>query len=168
MENMEFSIRRVARQSTVSGVAFVEGEEVACILYRSAEGLLERADLREVERAEWSEPGPVLCRWRHRFKPAADSDSERTSLATAEEIFLGLLEELGASESEACSEAKRERLVLLNLTALMLERRRILKPLGSRKGHYRYMPEKRDLTVPFIELDPREICGLLSEIDALL
>jgi hypothetical protein len=164
---MEISIRRVAKQSTLSGVGFTDGELVECILYRSDEGVLERADLRGEEWADWKAPGEVFCRWRHRYKISQDSDSdaERRSLATAEEIFLGLLEEAGADPSE--DKLKREQLILLNLIALMLERRRVLKPLSA-PGHYRYMPEKRDLRLPLIELEPLEIAGLISELDALL
>ncbi len=158
----------MAKQSTVSGVAFAEDEEVECILYRGEEGVLERADLREEERSDWTAPGPVFCRWRHRFKPASDSDENRRSLATAEEIFLGLIEEVKSTEGDEPGSMKRERLVFLNLITVMLERRRVLKPLANRRGHYRYMPEKRDLVVPLIDLEPLEIAGLLSEIDALL
>lgn len=158
----------MAKQSTASGLAFVEDEEVECILFRSAEGILERADLREDERADWRAPGPVFCRWTHRFKPVADSDENRQSLATAEEIFLGLIDEVKSTEGEEPGSMKRERLVFLNLITVMLERRRVLKALPNQRGRYRYMPEKRDVVVPLIDLEPTEIAGLISEIDALL
>ena len=43
---MDLSIRRVAKDSTLSGAPLVPGEVVESFLFRNAEGELERADLR--------------------------------------------------------------------------------------------------------------------------
>lgn len=175
---MDLSIRRVAKTSSLSGDSFEAGELVESFLFRDAEGILERADLRRAEVEGWSAPGAVICRWQHRIKTPSDDEAEsrRQSLASAEEMFLALAGlgesevEEGATPPAAPPEApeSRERSVLLNLLALLLERKRVLKPVRGRPGHFLYGSEKRPVNVPRIDLDPREIVPLVAELDGLL
>jgi hypothetical protein len=171
---MDLSIRRVAKTSSLSGDVFGDGETVECFLYRGSAGELERADLREGEVEAWEAPGAVLCRWRHRLRPAAKSEAEarRQTLATAEELFLALLEPAPANDAAedpgAEARAARERAILLHLLALMLERKRVLKPVRGRPQCYLLGPEKRVIEVARVELDPREIAPLVAELEGLL
>ncbi|MFP4283328.1 MAG: hypothetical protein ACLFU2_11950 [Opitutales bacterium] len=175
----------MAKTSSLSGEPFAVGDTVESFLFRGAQGELERADLRPSEVPAWPMPEGLLCRWRHRVRERddAEGDARRRSLATAEELFLALLEAGGEKPAEGADEAAevgneeavgesarppRERLIFLNLLALMLERRRVLKPIGRRPGLYRYMPEKRELRVPLVELDPAEVVPFIEELDALL
>ena len=170
---MDLSIRRVAKTSSLSGVAFEERETVVCFLYRGTDGELERADLREEEVASWHATGPILCRWRHRLRPVASDDAEarRQSLASAEELFFALVGE-ETTEAEGAlpggDRAERDRAILLNLLALMLERKRVLKAIRGQPGNFLYGPEKKVVRVLPVELDPLEIAPLVAELEGLL
>lgn len=168
---MEISIRRIAKESSLSGEKFEPGDVAESFLYRNPEGELERADLHLSELEAFEVPETLLCRWRHRVRDAdtSEADARKRSIASAEEMFLALLEreaELPEGEPLAMeSRTAREQLVLLNLLALMLERRRILKAIP---GGYWHTREKRNLRIRRVDLDPAEIAPLLVELENLI
>ncbi len=169
---MELSIRRVAKQSSVTGESFEPGDIVESFLFRNTEGDLERSDLRPEESATFTVPENLLCRWRHRVRELDESDAaaRRQSLASAEEMFNSLLEGMpkDTGVEGAVAARSREQLVLLNLLVLVLERRRVLKAVGGGAGNFWHVREKRPVRVPRVELDPAEIAPLLVELDGLL
>ena len=114
----------------------------------------------------------MLCRWQHRLKATAEDEAaaRKQSLASAEELFIALLEaeEGEGQEDEASPEEAENRMILINLLALHLERKRVLRPARGRPGHHVYGPEKREIKVPRTELDPSKILPLLEDLDGLL
>lgn len=169
---MDLSIRRVAKSSSLSGESFAEGELVESFLYRNSENVLERADLRASEVEHWPVPDGLLCRWRHRVRSVALSDSEarRQSVASAEEMFLAMVDAQTSDQApvDPSVEHAQDPAVLLNLLALLLERKRVLKPVAGRLGRYYYGSEKRIIEVLRVDLEPLKIVPLLEELEALL
>ena len=161
---MELSIQSVGTESVHSGKAFLPGDRIWSVLYRSAEGSFVRADVFEEEREALNPDGDILCQWGHRVKPVrtTEADGKRAELQTAEEVFLSLFETEEGDEEETAGEgvkAARDRLKFF--LSLQLERKRILRPLGG--GRYRHMPSKREFRVPQLELTPELVASHLKE-----
>jgi len=96
-----------------------------CILFRGTEGL-QRADLAEAEAAEWKPTGEIWGRWTREVENEDELARKRQALASAEEVFLALAQEAGG--------AGPEKETLLQMLALLLERKRLLRPLGRPAG----------------------------------
>ncbi|HSH09551.1 MAG TPA: hypothetical protein VK995_04140 [Oceanipulchritudo sp.] len=159
---MDISIRSVDEASALSGEAFVPGDLVWSYLYRGADGQLERMDIHERELEQLQLPGPVVCRWSQRVKSrsATEAEERRAALQTADEVFLSLFDDIPEGEADPAALEARERLKFF--LALQLERKRVLKPLGSRR--YKHMPTKRELTVPDMEITSDLLASFQGEI----
>ena len=150
---MEWQIKTIARKSSLSGESFKPGDEVVCLIFKdAAAGELGRADLFAAEVDPFELPGDLLGRWSRIIK---DPDEAKVSagevMASAEDFFLSLYQ----SEPEA---AQAETDALKHLLALMLERKRVLRPIGPRatEGLQRYLhvKQKKELEVPVVEISP--------------
>ena len=153
---MDWTIKSLSRTSFASGQTFTPGEKVTCIIFRGPEGL-QRADLAEAEAREWQPPGDVLGRWLRKAGDESDSTKRRQALASAEEVFLAFQQEPGG--------AGPDKDLLLQLLALMLERKRILRPQGRPvEGRQQYWHPRlqQEFSVPHQALTP-EILGPLRE-----
>ncbi|MFP4157902.1 MAG: hypothetical protein ACLFU4_09825 [Opitutales bacterium] len=143
---MEWQIKTISRKSSRSGEPFAPGDVAVSIIYLDAQEGVARADLHESELDEFELPGELLGRWRRVIKdPDEASVQAGETLASAEDFFFSLFE----NEMDAPTE---ERDMLKHLLALMLERKRVLRALGRRKGEasltYLHVKSKTELTVP--------------------
>lgn len=133
---MDWTTKPLARVSALTGKAFSEGDSVVSFVVRRDGDLLERLDYLEGElTAETTPVAEILGRWQRVVKPAPVSKKEAREQANAgvEEMFLALVAE-GLPPAEDI-----DRVGLLQMLALTLERRRLLKPLGAQDGVQRYM-----------------------------
>jgi hypothetical protein len=152
-EAMEWQIKTIARKSTLSGKAFDPGDRVACLVYKDADaGELGRADLLPDELDHFELPGEVLGRWTRVVKdPDDEALSARETMASAEDFFFSLYE----SEPDA-PEARESSDMLKHLLGLMLERKRVLRPVGERQTQgaqtYLHVKSKRTLDVPIVQI----------------
>jgi len=148
---MEWHIKTLARKSTLSGEVFNPGDRVVCLIYKDdAAGELGRADLRPDEIESFELPGEMLGRWSRLVKdPDDDSAHARDTMASAEDFFFSLYENDQA-------DAREESDMLKHLLSLMLERKRVLRPIGERRnsGEQRYLhvKTKRELSVPIVDI----------------
>lgn len=148
---MEWQIKTIARKSTLSGEAFVPGDRVICLIYKDdAAGELGRADLRPDEIDHFELPGEVLGRWSRVVKdPDDESVSAKETMASAEDFFFSLYE-------NEQPDAQEESDMLKHLLSLMLERKRVLRPVGDRQTQgaqtYLHVKTKRELIVPIVDL----------------
>lgn len=148
---MEWQIKTISRKSSRSGEPFAPGDVAVSLIYLDAEeGGVARADLHESELEAFGLPGELLGRWRRVIKDPDDESAQASdTLASAEDFFFSLFE----NESEDSAE---ERDMLKHLLALMLERKRVLRAAGPRKGGstqlYRHVKTKQELTVPICEM----------------
>lgn len=120
---MEMNLQPRALACAVTGNPFREGDRVASMLVRTDAGEVVRRDCLE-EQAGALEPGGfVACRWVQVFRPQPkDENPERALKLTAEGLFLTL--------ADPSTQASPETARLVRFLALMLERKRLLRPRG--------------------------------------
>jgi hypothetical protein len=120
---MELNLQPLAAISRVSSRPFREGDRVVSYLVRSVINEILRYDVLLDEDAAFRPEGFVFCRWVHRFKPKNLEDNpERLLKLTAENLFLTL--------ADPANEPIPANTPLLQFLALLLERKRILRPRG--------------------------------------
>lgn len=164
---MEWQIKTIARKSTLSGQAFSPGDSVVSLVYKDADaGELGRADLLPDELERFGLPGPVLGRWTRVVKdPDDEAVSARETMASAEDFFFSLYE--GENQGDA-SEAQETAAMLKHLLSLMLERKRVLRPVGPRQTEgsqtYLHVKTKRTLEAPIAEISTE----LMVKIEATI
>jgi hypothetical protein len=166
---MELSLQTLSPRCHVSGRDFAEGDRVASFLVRGAapgdaEAVV-RFDVLEKEAAGFAAPGPVACRWVQPFKPRrAGENPERTLKLTAETLFLTL--------SDPANERTVENDRLLQVLAMMLERKRVLRAKGRtpdrRRFVYEHAKSKSLHEVPAAELSPEFFLSIQGQLAALV
>jgi hypothetical protein len=164
---MDLHLPSIATQCFVSGNAFVEDERVVSRLIRQEEdGEVTRVDVQlEAEEQLELPTGRVACRWIQLFKPkVAEENPEKDLKLTAENLFLTL----AAPDNELGEEDGR----LVQFLALMLERKRLLKPRGRNeagtKDIYIHRGSKGLYEVPVGELTPEFFIAVQDQLSVLV
>ncbi len=120
---MELNLHPIATKCFVSGRDFQENDRVVSYLVREANGEIARRDLQEAEDGKFMPPAFVYCRWVVGFKQRkADENADRTLKLNAETLFLTL--------ADPAAEPSAANTPLLQFLALMLERKKQIKPRG--------------------------------------
>lgn len=120
---MELNLQPLASSCFVSGQPFREGDRVVSLLARSDSGAVGRYDALESQAASLQPEGFVACRWVQVFKPRpAGENPERALKLSAEGLFLAL------TDPSTLPSAETDRLI--RFLALLLERKRVLRPRG--------------------------------------
>jgi hypothetical protein len=162
---MEMHLQPLATACAVSGEPFVEGSRVASFLVRATTMEVVRYDLIEGHAANFSPEGFVACRWVHVFKPRKPGDtSEKDLKLTAETLFTTLADPL----TEQTAESTR----LLQFLALLLERKKILRPKGQtadrERNVYEHAKSKQLFEVPAGELTPEFFIAVQEQLSVLV
>lgn len=167
---MELSLQSLSPRCQVSGHEFVEGERVVSFLVRDAAGAngaegIVRADVLEGNEGGFVAAGPVACRWTQVFKPRkVENNPERNLKLTAESLFLAL--------SDPGTERTMENDRLLQVLAMMLERKRVLRPKGRTADKRRFVYEHAKLKslheVEAAELSPEFFLSIQGQLAALV
>lgn len=158
-----------ARQCSASSKAFEDGDKVVSCLFKADEGgALMRIDMLDEQWANCVVAGTVLGRWTRVFKSDLDPEkhSAKQRLANAESLFVSMM---GVAGGDGQQEPEVD--ALKHLLALMLERKRILKPLGAvvqSAQRYRHVKTKAEYTVPWPELAPDSLIQIAQKLDELL
>lgn len=162
---MELNLHPLATKCCVSGREFAEGDRVVCYLVREADGLTGRRDLLESEDANLPKPAEVYCRWVLSYKPRrGEENADRALKLTAENLFLTLADPLNPpSETNT---------PLLQFLALMLERKKILKPRGltadGTKTILEHMRLHQMFEVPVGDLNAEFFVKIQGQLDVLV
>jgi len=128
---MELNLHPIATKCFVSGRDFAEHDRIVSYLVREAGGEVARRDLVEAEDGKFMPPAFVYCRWvTADFKPRREDNSDRNLKFTAENLFLTLATAAGGSSEFSDENSEAINTPLLQFLALMLERKKILKPRG--------------------------------------
>lgn len=131
-----------------------------------AEGIV-RHDVSAGEQANFTPAGSVVCRWAQLYKPRRSEDNpERNLKLTAESLFLAL--------SDPATERTVENDRLLQVLAMMLERKRVLRPkgrTGSGSGArqiYEHAKLKSLHEIAAAELSPEFFLSIQEQLAALV
>jgi hypothetical protein len=139
---MEMNLQPRALACSVTGIPFREGDRVASLLVRMDSGEVVRRDALEAQSGSLEPGGFVACRWVQVFKPhAREGDSERALKLTAETLFLTL--------ADPSTEASPETARLVRFLALLLERKKLLRPRGRTADGLREVYEHARTKQPF-------------------
>jgi hypothetical protein len=162
---MELNLQPRALSCFVSGEPFREGDRVVSLLARSDAGAVVRYDALEANAASLAPEGFVACSWVQVFKPQPkDGNRDRALRLTAETLFLTL--------ADPSTEATPETARLVRFLALLLERKRLLRPRGrspSGEGDlYEHGRTKQVFTVPPIELTPEFFVAVREQLSVLV
>jgi hypothetical protein len=140
---MELNLHPIATKCFVSGNDFQENDRVVSYLVREANGEVARRDLHEAEDGKFMPPAFVYCRWVVGFKQRrADENADRNLKLTAENLFLTLATPAGGDAARLDSgESAAINTPLLQFLALMLERKKQIKPRGLTEDRERQLYE---------------------------
>src|SRR5688500_9905935 len=163
---MEMHLQPLGTTCSLSGVAFVEGARVASYLVRSGAALeIVRYDVLESQIANFTPEGFVACKWVHAFKPRRPGEnSDRALKLTAENLFVAL--------ADPTTEPTPENTRLVQFLALMLERKRILRPKGKsadrERNVFEHAKTKQMFEVPVGELTPEFFVAVQEQLTVLV
>ena len=163
---MEMHLQPLATTCFVSGEPIFEGARVASYLVRVGAALeIVRYDVLEAHTANFTPEGYVACRWVHPFKPRkAGENPDRALKLTAESLFTTL--------ADPTTEPTPENTRLLQFLALMLERKKILRPRGRSadrlRNRYEHAKSKAIFEVPVGELTPEFFVAVQEQLSVLV
>ncbi len=159
-------LQPLATTCFVSGEPFVAGARVASFLVRDGATLgIVRYDVAAEHAATFAPEGFVACKWVQVFKPRqAGENPERALKLTAENLFVAL--------ADPTTEPTEENTRLVQFLALMLERKRILRPRGrSSDGlrlRYEHAKTRQIFEVPGGELTPEFFVAVQEQLSVLV
>lgn len=163
---MELNLQPLATTCFVTGKPFEEGERVLSFLVRNeTSDEVMRYDLLETAKQEFTVPGFVACSWGHVFKPKkAGENPERELKLTAENLFVTLAD----PTNEIAPENER----LVQFLALMLERKKLLRPKGraadGTRNLFEHAKTKLIYAVPAGELSPEFFMSIQEQLSVLV
>jgi hypothetical protein len=162
---MEMNLQPRAPSCFVSGQPFREGDRVASLLVRDDSGAVVRYDALEANAPSLAPAGFVACRWVQAFKPQPkDGNRDRTLRLTAETLFVTL--------ADPSTEATPENDRLVRFLALLLERKRVLRPRGKApdgvRDLYEHARTKQSFEVPALELTPEFFSAVREQLSVLV
>jgi hypothetical protein len=162
---MELNLEPLATACVVSGQPFVEGDRVLSYLIRKPDQMMVRADILSANIANYGPPGAVVCRWAHIFKPRAQGENaDRALKLTAETLFLTLVDPL----TEPTPENQR----MVQFLALMLERKKLLKPKGltpdRERTIYEHAKTKQRFEISADDLNPAFFMQIQQQLGVLV
>lgn len=163
---MEMHLQPLANTCFVSGEAFVDGARVASYLVRQGPALeIVRYDVLEASAGGFTPEGFVACKWVHAFKARrAGENPDRALKLTAENLFVAL--------ADPTTEPTPENTRLVQFLALMLERKKILRPKGrspdGARNRYEHARSKVIFEVPAGELTPEFFVAVQEQLSVLV
>ncbi len=163
---MELNLQPLASSCFVSGQAFQEGDRVISFLVSSkASTEVMRYDVLASAREGFTTEGFIACSWTHAYKPRkAGENPERELKLTAENLFLTLAD----TAVEIAPENER----LVQFLAIMLERKRVLRPKGrdpeSNRDILEHIKTKQLYRVPAGELSPEFFISIQEQLSVLV
>ena len=162
---MELNLQPLAPICHASGRAFADGDRVVSYLVRTPLGEMARHDLLAAEDANFRPEGAVLCRWTNVFKPRPKEENrDRALKLTAENLFVTL--------ADPANEPSPVNTPLLQFLALLLERKRLLRPRGRTPDGERNLLEHtrthQMYEIPAGDLSPEFFVKIREQLGVLI
>lgn len=161
----EWQVQPLSRRCAVTGEPLKPGDRVVCVVVKPVGAEITRFDVTEERLAEFKPEGIVLGRWARVVKDRQDEDKESRLrlLATREEFFLSLFSDEADPDGDKA--------VLKQLLALLLERKRIIRPLGAPSGNlqrYKHMRTGDEYAVPVGDISPEQVARVQNALEILV
>ena len=172
---MVWQIKPFSHRCFVSATPFEDGDTYVSYLVVDKSKELQRFDISAEAASDYRPEGELLCRWRQVYKKEPEKDnSGRRQKETAEGLFLSLYEEdpdaLESGENVGETEAEAE--ILKQFLALLLERKRVLRPRGKTPDGqfrlYEHAKSKAIYAVPAGKLGPEELMQISDRLAELV
>jgi len=162
---MEMNLQPLATSCFVSGDPFNEDDRIVSHLVRSESLEVMRYDVLESCVPEFQVEGRGVCTWIHPYKAKTEHENpERALKLTADNLFAAL--------ADPMNEPSEENTRLVQFLALMLERKRVLRPKGRNpegdKHVYEHAKTKLLYEVPVGELDPAFFLAVQEQLSVLV
>ena len=163
---MEMHLQPLAATCFVSGEPFVAGARIVSFLAHAGAAMeIMRYDVLEVHAATFVPEGFVACKWVHRFKPRLPGENpDRALKLTAENLFVTLV--------DPATEPTPENTRMMQFLALMLERKKILRPRGrsadGARHRYEHARTKAMFEVPVGGLTPEFFVAVQEQLSVLV
>ena len=162
---MDMHLQPLASACHVSGEPFTDGARIVSYLVRAATLEIMRYDLLEAQAAGFSPDGFVACRWVHVFATRhGNEDAARALKMSAENLFITL--------ADPTNELNVESTRLVQFLALMLERKKQLRPRGRNadgtRNVYEHTKTKQLFEVPVGELTPEFFVAVQEQLSVLV
>ena len=162
---MDWQVKPIARVCAASGKELRVGDLVTCVVFKPLGGNIERCDVLKEHAATFRPEGILLGRWSREVKERGEEEQAHRAqlLASREEFFLSLYED--------DADPSGDKAVLKHVLAMLLERKRIIKPAGQAdKGFQPYVhaATKQDYLVPVIDLQPAHLLKVGASLDLLV
>ena len=162
---MELTLHPLSKVCHATGQVFAEGDRVICHLVREPSGEITRRDLLVSADAAYAKTGQVLCSWTVSFKPRHGIENPGRALKlTAENLFVTL--------ADPAVEPNPANTPMLQFLALMLERKKVLRPRGRTADDARQVYEHARshllYEVPVGILDEAFFANIQGQLDLLV
>jgi hypothetical protein len=162
---MELTLHPLSKTCRASGRPFAEGDRVVCHLVREATGEIGRHDVLATEDAAYGKPAFVFCSWTVAYKTKrAEENPGRALKLTAESLFLTL--------ADPMTEPNEANTPMLQFLALLLERKKVLKPRGvtpdGARQIFEHAKTHQHYEVPVGTLDEAFFVKIQGQLDLLV
>jgi hypothetical protein len=162
---MEFNLQPLAATCCLTSRRFQEGDRVVSFLVRVPSLEVQRFDVIADSADAFAPRGILVCRWAHAYKhKTREGDAARELKLTAENLFVTL--------ADPATEPTPETVRLLQFLALMLERKKILRPRGlsadGSKNVLEHAKTKQLFEVPVGELTPEFFVSIQGQLTLLV
>jgi hypothetical protein len=162
---MEMHLQPLATTCFVSGEPFVEDARVASFLVRTPTMQIVRHDVLESNASAFAPEGFVACSWVHRYKARrTEENPDRQLKLTAESLFTAL--------ADPSTESTPENTRLVQFLALMLERKKVLRPRGrsadGEKNLFEHAKTKQMFEVSAGDLTPEFFVAVQEQLSVLV
>lgn len=162
---MDLILQPSAPQCAVTGTEFAEGDRVVSYLGHGEDGAVARWDLLASAEDEFTPPPAAICRWVHVFKPRLKEENQERNLKLgAESLFTTLC--------DPAVELGEENVPLVQFLALMLERKKVIRPKGLTADRARRVFEhaksKQLYEVPVGDLTPEFFIKVQKQLGVLV
>lgn len=162
---MELTLQPLAKTCRASGRPFAENDRVVCHLVREASGEVARHDVLASEDAAYVKPGFVFCTWAVAYKAKrAEENPGKALKLTAENLFVTL--------ADPSAEPNEANVPLLQFLALMLERKKVLRPRGKtadgERNIFEHAKTHQFYEIPVGTLDAAFFVKIQGQLDLLV
>ena len=165
MVNTEWHLKTISRQSKLTGNPFEAGQRIISYIYKDNNGEIHRTDIHANDASKYHAPGVLLGWWEQELRNDDNElEAKKQIINSSEELFLSLFED---EEIEA-----EEREVIKFLLALMLERKKILKPLlkapVGKVQKYLHQRTDKEYEVPLVDLTAKSVQGVMEQLKEVI